>query len=265
MLEIIKYDSEKQKNGCNSTVKAVEENIVSNYGITAVNMCEMDPSFAIELESVIGYIYNNFPTARNHLTNVTLANVTNGNYIASFMPIFTFITSKNASNYPVGIKTQILLNSKYFLNTTKIANSVSYGTSSGYFPPHAVRSSTVAHEFGHYLSYIALLKHYNTDEMTYVTSNRINTMYMVYNDFNAGDYSKIMIEEAYNKYVNENGNNITFDNFRASISSYAMAKDGTGNYIYDETIAEAFHDVYLNGGSAKPASRYIFEVLRSKL
>ena len=56
-----------------------------------------------------------------------------------------------------------------------------------------------------------------------------------------------------------------FDNFRASISSYAMAKDGTGNYIYDETIAEAFHDIYLNGNNAKPASRYIFAVLKSKL
>ena len=35
--------------------------------------------------------------------------------------------------------------------------------------------------------------------------------------------------------------------------------------IYDETIAEAFHDVYLNGDNATPASIYIVRVLKQKL
>ena len=44
-----------------------------------------------------------------------------------------------------------------------------------------------------------------------------------------------------------------------------MAKNSTGNYIYDETIAEAFHDCYLNGDNAKKASQIILETLLSKL
>ena len=199
------------------------------------------------------------------MTNMTLANVTNANYMASFMPIFTFITSKNVSNYPVGIKSQIILNTKYFLNPKKIANSASYGSSSGYFPPNAVRSSTVAHEFGHYLSYVALLKHYGVGDMTFVPSSKINQMYAVYNDFNDGVFSRQMIQEAYNVFCVDTGSEMGFDNFRGSISAYAIAKDGTGKYIYDETIAEAFHDVYLNGNNAKAASKYVFNVLLSKL
>ena len=85
--------------------------------------------------------------------------------------------------------------------------------------------------------------------------------FKVYNDFNANNYSKTLIEEAYNNFIRENGVLYDFDNFRASISTYAMAKDDKGNYIYDETIAEAFHDVYLNGTNAKIASRYIVSVL----
>ena len=59
--------------------------------------------------------------------------------------------------------------------------------------------------------------------------------------------------------------NATFDNFRRSISEYAIAKDKKGNYIYDETIAEAFHDVYLNKESARPASIYIVNELKQYL
>ena len=35
--------------------------------------------------------------------------------------------------------------------------------------------------------------------------------------------------------------------------------------IYDETIAEAFHDVYLNKDNAKDASKYIVSILKKKL
>ena len=263
--KIIKYDSELQKNECSSNIRAIENDMVTNYGLVAANLCEMDVDFALELKDVVAYIYNYYPVARSYLTNITLANVVNASYIASFMPIFTFITSKSSSDYPIGIKTQILLNSKYFLNVNKINNSVKYGSNNSYFPPNATRSSTVAHEFGHYLSYVALLKHYNATQMTFVTGVDSYLMYDIYNDFNRGDFSKKILLEAYNKYSNDTNTNIGFDNFRATISVYAMAKDTNGEYIYDETIAEAFHDVYLNKENAKVASRYIVQNLITKL
>ena len=266
VYNLISTDSKKQKANCPNNIKEIEETIVNNYGITAVNLCEMDEDFALELVSVVKYIYQEFPNARNYLTNLTLANVGDENsFIAAFMPIFTFSTSNSTSGYPVATKTQIILNAKYFLNNEKIKNSVSYGSKSGYFPPNATRSSTVAHEFGHYLSYVALLNYYETDQLNYVRATETSLLYDVYDDFNAGNFSKILLEEAFDDYVAETGSTESFYEFRASISQYAIAKDSSGLYIYDETIAEAFHDYYLNGSNAKPASLAIVEVLKSKL
>lgn len=266
VLKLIAADSENQKGKCPQEVVNVEKEIVDNYGITAVNLCEMDVTFAKELKNVTSYIYNNFPNAHGYLTNLTLANVgTSATYMAAFMPLFTFATSKSSSGYPVGIKTQIILNTKYFLNPSKIKNSVDYGSKTGYFPKGATRSSAVAHEFGHYLSYVAMLNYYKTSDMTFVSAGKANLMYTVYDDFNSGDFSNRIIKEAYYNYTKAYGAGISYDNFRGSISSYALAKDENGKYIYDETIAEAFHDVYLNGSGATPASTYIMNALKKYL
>ena len=263
---VIRADSLKQKEGCSAAITNIENQIINNYGVIAVNLCEMDVEFANELKNVVAYVYNNYPTARHYLTNITLANVENtGSFIAAFMPIFTFVTSDTASGYPVGSKSQIILNAKYFLNTAKIENSASYGSQTGYFPPNATRSSTVAHEFGHYLSYVALLNYYNSSKLNYVTTGQAATLYKVYDDFNSGNFSRMLLEEAYDEYIKVYGKNMDFVQFRESISKYAISKDNTGSYIYDETVAEAFHDCYLNGSNAKPASRMIMKVLNTKL
>ena len=263
---VIRADSLKQKEGCSAAITNIENQIINNYGVVAVNLCEMNVEFANELKNVVAYVYNNYPTARHYLTNITLANVENtGSFIAAFMPIFTFVTSDTTSGYPVGSKSQIILNAKYFLNTAKIENSASYGSQTGYFPPNATRSSTVAHEFGHYLSYVALLNYYNSSKLNYVTTGQAATLYKVYDDFNSGNFSRMLLEEAYDEYIKVYGKNMDFVQFRESISKYAISKDNTGSYIYDETVAEAFHDCYLNGSNAKPASRMIMKVLNTKL
>ena len=263
---VIRADSLKQKGNCPAAITNIENQMIENYGLIAVNLCEMDIEFANELKNVVEYVYKNYPTARNYLTNITLANVEkNGTFIAAFMPIFTFVTSDTASGYPVGSKSQIILNAKYFLNVPRIENSASYGAQTGYFPPNATRSSTVAHEFGHYLSYVALLNYYGTDKLNYVTTAQASTLYKVYDDFNSGNFSRMLLEEAYDEYVKVYGKDMNFVQFRESISKYAVSKDSTGSYIYDETIAEAFHDCYLNGSKAKPASRMIMKVLDTKL
>ena len=162
-------------------------------------------------------------------------------------------------------KTQIILNANYYLNPSKINNSVSYGSKSGYFPPNATRSSTVAHEFGHYLSYIGMMNYYKAEQLTFVRTNMSSTLLDVNKDFIAGTYSKMVIEQAYSNYQTNYGGTLGFDEFRASISKYAVAKNAQGLYIYDETIAEAYHDVYLNGDNAKLASKLIIESLLTYL
>lgn len=263
--KLIVTDSIKQKDNCPTKILKIEKEIV-NYGIVAVNLCEMDIEFASEIRNVVKNIYYNYPNARNYLTNLTLANVDeNSSFIAAFMPIFTFATSNSSTGYPVGIKSQILLNAKYFLNTSKLQSSVKYGSKSGYFPPNTTRSSTVAHEFGHYLSYVSMLKYYKTDKLNFINTYQITTLYDVYDDFNDGSYSYSLLKEAYEVYCKLYGNMYTFDEFRGSISKYALAKDSRGFYIYDETIAEAFHDYYVNGDKAAIASKVIVDVLKSRL
>lgn len=266
VYDLIVADSVKQKTNCPVNIQAIEKEIIDNYGIVAVNLCEMDETFAKEIQDVVAYIYIKYPNARNHLTNLTLANVDdNTSFMAAFMPIFKFATSSTDTGYPLATKTQILLNARYFLDTTKLENSVDYGVRSGYFPANASRSSTVAHEFGHYLSYVALLNYYESDGINYVEAKDSTLLYQIYDDFNIGNYSLQILEEAYNNYVRETGSTMSFYQFRESISQYAVAKSSNGSYIYDETIAEAFHDYYLNGSYAAPASIAIMEVLNSKL
>ena len=122
----------------------------------------MDYSLAYEFNKVIDYIYNNYPKSRGYLTNLTLKNmsVEDNTTIAAFLPTFQFATSSSISTYPWVYKTQVFLNSSYFLNERKLESTVVSSSESGHFPKNANKFSPVAHEMGHYLSFIVLMKHY---------------------------------------------------------------------------------------------------------
>ena len=110
-FKLIEKDSVSQKNNCPGDIKKVEDEIINKYGITAVNLCEMDVEFAKELGNVFKKIYNEYPSVRGYITNLTLVNATlDNNYIAAFMPVFNFATADSSSTYPWIIKTQVLLN-----------------------------------------------------------------------------------------------------------------------------------------------------------
>lgn len=266
--ELITKDSIDQKKNCPKEILQVENEIIEKYGITAVNLCEMDVEFARELQSVFEVIYNEYPAARGHITNLTLRNtsmLSEAGVIAAFMPIFNFATSNSSTTYPWVIKTQILLSSSYFLNKKKLEASVNDGSASGHFPPNATLYSPVAHELGHYISFLAMLNNYNVNSILLIDSNNANTLYDVYKDFAQGHYSLEILKEAYNVYKVNAREVLDFDEWRGTISKYALAKNNSGEYIYDETIAEAFHDVYLNKENAKDASKYIVSILKKKL
>lgn len=265
--KLISKDSTDQKENCPKEILQVENDIIKKYDITAVNLCEMDVDFAKELEDVIDVIYNNYPMARGHLTNLSLHNTSLSQplVIAMFTPVFNFATSDSSSTYPWVIKTQVFLSSNYFLNRARLESSVKEASSSGHFPPNATTYSPVAHEFGHYLSFLALLNNYKVDSILLIDSNNINSFYKAFGDFGTGNFTLEMLKEAYNNYKNDTNTVLEFDEWRGTVSNYALAKDNNGNYIYDETMAEAFHDVYLNGDNASDASRYIVSVLKDKL
>lgn len=264
--ELIVKDSVSQKDNCPSEIKKVENEIINKYGVTAVNLCEMDINFAKEIVNVFKQIYEEYPGVRENLTNLSLKNASfSEGYIAAFYPIFSFATSNSSSTYPWVFKTQILLNTKYFLNADKLETSVKDSSNSGHFPPNTTIYSPVAHELGHYLSFLAVMRHYDVKSILLIDNSNVDKLYKLYDDYGKGDFSLLMITEAYQNYKKEIGTNLNIDEWRAQISNYAVAKDNNGNYIYDETIAEAFHDVYLNGDNSNDVSRYVVNVLKKKL
>ena len=262
--ELICEDSVRQKQAdYPKEIIQIEEDIIKNYAITAVNLKEMEVGFAKELKNVVKKIYQEYPKARGYLTNLTLTNLdmSESGVIALFRPIFTFGTSDTSTTRPWVIKTQIELNAKYFLNSERIEQAVSTSSKSGHFPKNATKYSPVAHEFGHYLSFIALLNNHSTKSIVIIEDRKMQDYYDIYSEFRNGTFSKQMLEEAHQNYIRDH-QNVEFDTWRGQISKYALAKDDSGSYIYDETIAEAFHDVYLNGNNANIASKYIVEVLK---
>ena len=54
---LISKDSTSQKQTCSDEIIKIENEIIKNYGITAVNLCEMDPKFAKEVGNVFKKIY----------------------------------------------------------------------------------------------------------------------------------------------------------------------------------------------------------------
>ncbi|MBQ7136710.1 MAG: zinc ribbon domain-containing protein [Bacilli bacterium] len=264
--KLIVEDSVSQKSACPKEIKSIEDEIISKYGVTAVNLCELDLEFAKEISNVFKTIYEEYPSLKGELTNFSLVNTSmSESYIAVFMIGFKFATSDSRTTYPWVYKTQILLNTKYFLNSERLESSVISASNSGHFPKNATRYSPVAHEIGHYLSFIATMKAHDVDSFLLMDNTTQEGIYSVFYDRVDGSFSLEMIEEAYNNYKKEKGTTLSIDEWRGTISDYALAKDNEGNYIYDETIAEAFHDVYLNDDDAAEASKYIVEVLKSKL
>lgn len=266
--KLISKDSTDQKDKCPKKILRVEKDIIKKYGITAVNLCEMNVEFAEELEKVLDKIYTDYPMSRGHITNITLWNtkgMSNNGVIAAFMPIFNFATSDSSTTYPWVIKTQVLLSSKYFLNEARLESAVEQSSAAGHFPPNSSKFSPLAHELGHYLSYLTILKKYATDSTLLIDDNSIDAFFKIRQDFGVGEQSLAMLKEAHSNYQKDKNTTIDFDKWRGTISAYALAKDNNGDYIYDETIAEAFHDTYLNGDNAKDASKYVIQVLKKHL
>jgi len=268
-INLIIKDANNQKAKCsNKKIKEIETRIEKNYGIIAVNLCEIDQKFALEIENTIKTVYKEFPNIRGYLTNLTLINAPEfSDYIASFVSARLFAKADTVTTYPNVYKMSIFLNASYFLNPRYFNETIKDSVAYGYFPKNTTRYSIVAHEFGHYLSFLAQVNNTEgVDELLLLNSQNYSTYSKLIADSNNGTFSQKMITEAYNNYKKKKPNKFSDEyEFRSSISDYAVATDENGNYILDETIAEAFHDYYLNRNKAADASKEIVSVLKKYL
>ena len=262
--ELITIDSDTEKEKCyDEEIKKIERRLEVKHDIIAVNLCEMDLEYAKELEKTVDKVFASFPTVKGYLTNITLTNPKDGaSYIAAFTATQLFATTNSVDTYPHVYKMIMNLNASYFLDLSYLKDTVDSAERSGYFPKGASTTSVVAHEFGHYISFVALLRSTFLDDTLLLSKDNYSRYKKLVDSWNAGEFSSKLIDEAYNNYKKKYKSNISIYEFKASISEYAVATDDNENYIYDETVAEAFHDYYLNGSKAKPASLEILKVLK---
>ena len=251
------YDSDSEAWLCSYDKKVIdiEKRLEKEYGILSVSFCDISYEEAQEIENIISGTLNLFPNSYGYLTNITLSNSKEmGDYVAYFQPLYRFINGSSDSNrYNKVNKTQILLNSYYFLNTDKTRSIIDEKYNSGYYVRGGSMESLVAHEIGHYISFVTLLRSKGIENVRFEEKNGLDEIDSL---VNSGEYSKEIVEEALS--------GASMDKECKKISQYAC-QSVNGNYIYDEMIAEAVHDFYVNRTNATDISKKIVDILRSRL
>lgn len=260
--EMIEKEYSKQKWMCNNNIKTLQtiQLIKSDNRILNVNLCDIKEENAQLLLEILKKLNSIFPNTAGVLTNITIENSkSKDDYIAKFNPINSILTTDNIKKYPIVNKTQIILNSYYFLNkdikNSKLKNSI--------YVKDATYESIIAHEFGHYISYVALLKQNNIQNLLYIDNSNYESYNNIKKDIEYGIFSKKIVLDLYNNY--DINNDVSLEDFVGKISQYARKKDREGNIIYDEVIAEAIHDYYLHGNNSNEISILIVNKLKEML
>lgn len=268
-LEIIKRDFNEQSWLCENSIEVskIEYELQENLSISSVSFCDVTYEETLKLKEVILKMYKLFPNIEGALTNITIANASSSSeYIAYFQPLYQFVNiNENINLYNKVNKTQILLNSYYFLNEDILDSSIENIVEENWYVDGVTWESIIAHELGHYISFVVLLKEKGLKNITFVTNENYLQIDNVIKVFNEGTFSTELINEALMNYNTIYNTNININTFASSISNYAATKDKNGNLIADETIAEAIHDYYLHGNNMKTSSREIINVIKDRL
>ncbi len=262
-INLIEKDSEKEEKKCSNNLSNIYKEIRKKTKIYGINLCELSEEKVKELSNGINYVYDNYPFISEYVTNLTLVNDGGtSSYIAAFKPAFTFATSDTNNKFPFVIKIQVFLNAGYYLNDKYFQLVLENAKESNHFPKGTTETSLVVHEFGHVITYILAI----------YDNNSINTLLVPYNDFSkysttlknytSSTFAQKIISEAYNNYTTKY-KKITEEEFRLGISGYANSTDENGETIYNETIAEAFHDYYIHQDSASKMSLEVIAVLNN--
>lgn len=266
---LIKSDFTGQYWKCykNLELASLENELMSKYDIPSVTFCDISYDESLKISRVINKIYEYFPTIKGYLTNISITNSINSSEIvAYFQPMYQFVNSYNdIFEYNKVNKTQILLNSYYFLNDDILSENINDVVGDGWYVKDATWESVIAHEFGHYISFVVLLKKYDLDNITLETNSNTEIISSVIDDYDSGVNSENIVKSALNNYNLNYNLNLTLNEFALSISRYAGALDSSGNLIYDEVIAEAVHDYYIHGDDCETASYEIVRILKSLL
>ncbi len=268
-INYIKSDFESQKWLCDSNVEMskVEYDLEEKFNIPSVTLCDVNLDVSLDIKNVIEKMYYLFPNIKGSLTNITITNAkTNSEYIAYFQPMYEFVnTNLDINDYNKVNKTQILLNSYYFLNEKYTKGSIDNIVDKDFYVKDATLVSTIAHELGHYISFKIFLKSNNLDNITYITKTNEDKINFLLEDFNSGAFSKKIILNALNNYNVKYSSNLSEFEFAKGISNYAGKLNDNNTLIYDEVIAEAVHDYYLHEDNCSNYSKEIISIILERL
>lgn len=268
-IEFLKKDLDNQSWKCTHEIETLQlqYEIETNNSIPVVSFCDISYDEVEKITEVIKKMYSLFPNIKGALTNISITNATtNSEYIARFQPMFQFVNpNENINNYNKINKTQILLNSYYFLNEEIMSNPVSSVVGENWYVKDVSWESTIAHELGHYISFVIFLRENGIENITFVNAENENKINELLTKFDSGDFSTSLLNQSLINYNTKYGTNLDLNSFALTISKYAGIKNKNGILIADETIAEAIHDYYLHGNNCSKSSYEIVNIIKSRL
>ncbi len=267
--KIIRDDLKHQNFKCSNDLEtlSLENELESSYLIADVSFCDISYNEAEKIKMVIDKMYNLFPNIKGALTNISITNAkTKSEYIAYFQPMYQFVNpSEDITKYNKVNKTQILLNSYYFLNEEIMNNSLERVVGEDWYVKDATWESAISHELGHYITFVIFLRENGLENITFVTKENEDKINEVVKNYETGDFSRKIVTQALNNYNSKYMTNLNLDEFALTISKYAGVKDENDVLIADETIAEAIHDFYLHDNNCLQSSKEIIELIKARL
>lgn len=265
----IKQDFDRQVWKCMHDIETyrLEKELEEAHAITSVNFCDIKHDEVLKIKQVIDGMYTLFPNVGTGLTNITITNTkSKDDYVAYFQPLLEFVNPGEDINiYNKVNKTQILLNSYYFLNDEILNRDVESYIGNDFYVNGATWESMIAHEFGHYIVFKLFLREKNIDNITFITSSNEATINNTIREYDNGTFASDIVVKALNNYNNKYNLNISINEFTSSISKYANTKNVDGKIIFNETIAEAIHDYYLHRDNCKNESYEIVKIILDRL
>lgn len=267
--KIIKEDFSNQTWKCqyDYNILKIQNEIENNYSILSVNLCDVSLDEVIKIREVIDKIYVLFPNIRGYLTNITVTNAkTNSEYIAYFNPMYQFVNPNlDINKYNKVNKTQILLNSYYYLNDDKLNQKIENLNIENSYVKDATINSILAHEFGHYITFVSFLKYKNIDSITFVTKENEDNINNLIKEYESNNFINNLLNKSLIRYNNKYKYNLNMEEFASLISDYASLKNNKNQLNTPEIIAEAIHDYYLHGDDANKTSLEIINTLKELL
>ena len=146
-----------------------------------------------------------------------------------------------------------------------MSNPVSSVVGENWYVKDASWESTIAHELGHYISFVIFLRENNLENITFINAKNENKINELLTQFDSGDFSTSLLNQALINYNTKYETTFDLNSFAETISKYAGSKDKNGTLIADETIAEAIHDYYLHGNECSKSSYEIVNIVKLRL